>query len=99
LTGGGATVPTALSARLIDRLRDVSATTQAGASVVPIASSEHKFARVANDPVPAWRGENTEVKESAPTFEGITLQPRSLAVLVNAYAWYAQSAMNMPAAR
>lgn len=81
-SAGGFTVPDVLSARLIDRLRARSVVFQAGAVAVPLTSDRHVIARVASDPAPAWRLENAAIAESEPTFDAITIVPRSLAVLV-----------------
>jgi len=79
---GGYTVPTRLSAQLIDRLRDVSAVNQAGVRTGLLTSDRHRFARVDADPVATWRTENSEVTPSDPSFSQLEFQPRSLAVLV-----------------
>lgn len=79
---GGYTVPEALSARLIDRMRSKATVIRAGAQVVPLTSNRNTFARVATDPTPAWRGENASVAEAEPTFESIALAPKSLGMIV-----------------
>ncbi|MCK4204254.1 phage major capsid protein [Brucella pituitosa] len=81
-SAGGYTVPEILAARMIDRLRAKSAVFQAGAQTVPLFSDKNSIAKVATDPVPAWRVENAAVSESDPTFAKVELQPKSLAVLV-----------------
>lgn len=80
-SAGGYTVPSILSARLIDALRAESVVFRAGAQVVPLTSDSHSIAAVAADPVPAWRDENASVSESDPTFRNVPMQPKSLAVL------------------
>jgi HK97 family phage major capsid protein/HK97 family phage prohead protease len=77
---GGYTVPDILLARWIDRLRSALVIVRAGALTVPLTSDVTKIARVLADPVPAWRAENAAVAESDPTFEAVTLTPRSLDV-------------------
>lgn len=81
-SAGGYTVPDILSAELIDRLRAASTVFKAGARTVPLTSDVTYMARLATDPVPAWRSENAAVAESDPTFERVTFTPRSLSVLV-----------------
>lgn len=81
-SAGGYTVPEILAARMIDRLRAKSVVFQAGAQTVPLFSDKNSIAKVATDPVPAWRVENAEVAEADPTFSKVELQPKSLAVLV-----------------
>ncbi|WP_172332462.1 phage major capsid protein [Mangrovicoccus sp. HB161399] len=80
-SAGGYTVPTTLSSELIDKLRAASVVNAAGARMVPLTSDDHVIARLATDPVPAWRTENSAVTESEPTFDSVPLQPKSLAVL------------------
>lgn len=83
-SAGGYTVPAVLSSVLIDRLRTQTHVLRAGARMVPLASDQHAFARIASDPVPAWRGEGQQVTEGEPTFERILFKPKSLAFLVKA---------------
>lgn len=80
-SAGGYTVPVILSAKLIDLLRANSVTIAAGARTVPLRSDHHNIAKLASDPVPAWRFENAVVTESDPTFTNVPLVPRSLAVM------------------
>ncbi|WP_172327844.1 phage major capsid protein [Mangrovicoccus sp. HB161399] len=80
-SAGGYTVPTTLSSQLIDKMRAASVVNAAGARMVPLTSDDHVIARLATDPVPAWRTENSAVTESEPTFDSVPLQPKSLAVL------------------
>jgi HK97 family phage major capsid protein len=81
-SAGGFTVPTELSAEMIDALRAASVVSRAGARTVPIGSDNLSFAKVATDPVPAWRNEAAAIADSDPTFARVELVPRSLAVLV-----------------
>lgn len=80
-SAGGFTVPTILASQLIDRLRASSVTVRAGARTIPLESDSQSIARLASDPVPAFRAENAAIAESDPTFESVTLTPRSLAVM------------------
>ncbi len=79
-SAGGFTVPTILSAQLIDKLRAQSVVVQAGARTVPLEGKTN-VAKVLTDPVPAWRAENAAVNESDPTFGQVTFDPQSLAVM------------------
>ncbi|SDK98167.1 phage major capsid protein [Aliiruegeria lutimaris] len=81
-SAGGYTVPANLSARLIDLLRSESVVNRAGAVTVPLTSDQNVIAKLATDPVPAWRSENAAIAESDPTFSSVTLTPRSLAVMI-----------------
>lgn len=81
-SAGGYTVPTLLSASLIDRLRRNSVVNRTGAITVPLGSDNNVIAKLVSDPVPGWRAENGEVNESDMTFDRVTFQPKSLAVLV-----------------
>lgn len=80
-SAGGYTVPTELSAQLIDKLRAASVVVRAGAQTVPVTSDNLSFAKVATDPVPAWRSEAGPVADSDPTFAAVNIVPRSLAVM------------------
>lgn len=92
---GGFTVPTVLSAELIDRLRPQSHVLRAGARIVPLGSDEYTFARLASDPTPGWRGEEGSVTESDATFEAITFRPKSVAFLVKASRELLQDSKNL----
>lgn len=81
-SAGGYTVPEILGARLIDRMRKRATVIRAGATTVPLGSDVVNIARVASDPVAAWRLENAAVAESDPTFERVQFTARALAVLV-----------------
>ena len=79
---GGFTVPSILSAQLIDLVREQSAVMRAGASTVLLGSDENSIARVASDPTPGWRDELGTVAESEPTFDRVLFEPQSLSVMV-----------------
>lgn len=80
-SAGGYTVPEILSGELIDALRAESVVVQAGARTVPLTSNKMTIAKLASDPVPAWRVENAAVNESDPTFTQVVFEPKSLAVM------------------
>jgi len=79
---GDYTVPTTLAARLIDNLRAQSVAVRAGAITVPLDSADHSIAKLATDPVPAWRSELGTITETDPTFGNVPLKARSLAAIV-----------------
>ncbi|MDN5872526.1 MAG: phage major capsid protein [Nitrococcus sp.] len=81
-SAGGYTVPTNLSAQLIDLMRANTVAIAAGAQTVALTTDATSFARLASDPIPAWRAENAAVGESDPTFESVAFTPVSLTVLV-----------------
>jgi HK97 family phage major capsid protein len=97
-SAGGYTVPTSLGAVVIDALRAESVFTKAGAQVVPLTGSNNKIARIATDPAPTWRAENAAVATSDMTFEGIELQPKTLAVIVRASRELLEDSLNINAA-
>lgn len=92
---GGYTVPDILSASMIDRLRAQSVLTRAGARTVPLTSDTNYVARVASDPTTYWRAENAEVTASDPTFDRITLEPKSLMALVKCSRELLEDSLNM----
>lgn len=92
---GGYTVPDILSASMIDRLRAQSVLTRAGARTVPLTSDTNYVARVATDPTTYWRAENAEVTASEPTFDRITLAPKSLMALVKCSRELLEDSLNM----
>ncbi len=81
-SAGGYTVPKVLIDQLIDAMRSKQVCVQAGATTVVLEGAQNTIARIASDPVAGWRAENASVAESDPTFEGVVLAPKSLAVLV-----------------
>jgi len=81
-SAGGYTVPKRLLSNVIDKMRAKSTVIQAGALTVPLDTQVTTIARIASDPAAGWRMENAAVAESDPTFEGVTFNARSLAVLV-----------------
>ncbi len=94
-SAGGYTVPTILEARLIDRLRAASVVFRAGAVTMPLSSDHHTIAKVATDPVPAWRLENAAIAESEPTFSQVQLVPRMLAVMVKVSRELLEDSVNL----
>ena len=71
-----------MSARIIDLARNRSVIMRAGATTVPMTTSEMTIARVATDPTAYWRHEGHHITASEMTFGSLTLVARVLAVLV-----------------
>jgi len=94
-SAGGYTVPRYLMNQLIDAMRAKTVTVQAGAMTIPIDGAQNTIARVASDPVAGWRVENAAVAESDPTFEGVILAPKSLAVLVKVSRELMEDSLNL----
>ena len=83
-SAGGYTVPTPLSASVIDLARARSRVMQAGASVVPMTSKTLKMARLESDPTAYWRAENQGITESDGTFGQVEFDAKVAAILVRA---------------
>ncbi|MCU5785934.1 putative phage capsid protein [Alcanivorax marinus] len=94
-SAGGYTVPRILSDQLIDLMRSKTVAIRAGALTVPLTSAEQYIAKVASDPVPAWRGEAQEVSESDPTFARVAFEPKSLAVIVRVSRELLEDSLNL----
>lgn len=94
-SAGGFTVPDILSAQVIDLMRAQSTVVRAGAITVPLESDTQHIAKVASDPIPAWRNEAAAVTEADPTFSRVTFSPRSLAVLVKVSRELLEDSLNM----
>lgn len=94
-SAGGYTVPEVLSAQLIDLMRAKNVAIKAGARTIPLTSDTHHIAKVATDPVPAWRAENASINESDPTFTRVSFAPKSLAVLVKVSREIIEDSLNI----
>ena len=94
---GGFTVPRVLAGRFIDLLRARTSVLAAGAQTVPLSRDNLRIARLASDPVAAWRAENAAVAESDPTFDSVEFAPKSLAVLVKVSRELAEDSPNVEA--
>lgn len=81
-SAGGYTVPKKLLSNIIDAMRARTVCVQAGALTVPLETQVTTIARIASDPLAGWRLENAAITESDPTFDSVTFNARSLAVLV-----------------
>jgi len=94
-SAGGFTVPTVVASQLIDLMRARSVAVRAGATTIPLESDQTVIAKLASDPVPAWRAENASITESDPTFSAVTLAPKSLAVLVKVSRELIEDSVNL----
>jgi HK97 family phage major capsid protein len=97
-SAGGFTVPTILSAQIIDRLRAQSVLIRAGARTVPLTSDTNVIAKLSADPTPAWRAESAAIAISDPTFAAVTLAPKSLAVMIKFSRELLADSVNLEAA-
>ena len=97
-SAGGFTVPTILSAAIIDRLRAQSVLIRAGARTVPLTSDTNVIAKLSADPTPAWRAESAAIAISDPTFAAVTLAPKSLAVMIKFSRELLADSVNLEAA-
>jgi HK97 family phage major capsid protein len=92
---GGYLVPTLLSEEIIDLLRAQARCIQAGAQTVKMPGPYFNIARLASDPVPAWRGENSLISESSPTFEAVSFRAHSVGTFVKASRELMEDASNL----
>ena len=83
-SAGGYSVPVHVLPQFIDRLRSKVQFINAGAQTLMLDTATTKIVRVETDPAAAWRAELGAVAVSDPTYSALTLQPKSLAVLVKA---------------
>ena len=94
-SSGGYNVPTQTVNELIDALRANLVVQAAGARVLPVGTDSVKIAKVATDPVPTFRTENSAVTESDPSFSAIEFVPRSCAVIVRSSRELLDDALNI----
>lgn len=97
-SAGGFTVPSALSAQVIDRLRARSVAIQAGAQTVPLPTMKTTIARLATDPATTWHVENAQETGSDPTFEGVTFTAKTLISLVRVSRELLEDSVNLDSA-
>jgi HK97 family phage major capsid protein len=71
-------VPSPLAANIIDKMRNASVMSQAGALTVPMDSQTLSIARVATDPTAAWHSEAGTITASDMVFEKITFTAQAL---------------------
>jgi HK97 family phage major capsid protein len=94
-SAGGFSVPDIVMARFIDKMRAATVTVRAGAQTVPLTSDRTTVVRIATDPVAAWRVENAAIAVSDPTYEGVILTPRVLAVIVKVSRELIEDSLNI----
>jgi len=95
---GSATVPTALSAQIIDAVRAKSRLVQAGAVTIPIEGPTI-LCKITGDPTVYEHVEGVDdIDESVPTFAPVTMDPKSLVALVPLSLEIVQDSPNLDAA-
>lgn len=93
-SAGGFTVAEPVARQFIDQVRARTAAIRAGARTVAMTTEKQTIARVASDPVAAWRLENEVVADGDMTFSGVSFHARSLAVLVKASVELLEDSLN-----
>jgi HK97 family phage major capsid protein len=91
---GGFLVPDVISAHFIDRVRPQLAVERAGARFVPMSSDKVHMARLASGPGQSWKLENDPIAVGDLTLERITLDSKTLAVIVKASVELSEDAPN-----
>lgn len=83
-SAGGYTVPVATMPGVLAALVPASSLIQAGVGILPLGdgAKSYNFAALDALPTAAWRSENGEVTESAPTFKNIAVTPYDLSFMV-----------------
>jgi HK97 family phage major capsid protein len=81
VTGGGYLLSPAVSATIVDLARGRSAVVNSGAMTIEMPAGELKVAQLVGDPAVQWRAPNQAITPSDPTFGGVMLRARTLAVL------------------
>lgn len=92
---GGYTVGGALSAQWIDALRSEMVLSRAGCRTIPMESGTLSLARVIDDPVVTWHGENSSLPTAEPTFGAINLSAKTCVCLVRLSLELAQDSANI----
>jgi len=81
VSSAGATIPTPLSANLIDAVRNRSVAFQAGARIVPMTSATLKFAKLTTDFTAGWYAENAPITASDGVFGSVTFTARKVGAI------------------
>ncbi len=81
-SSGSAIVPTVWAGNIIDRAREQSAVTRAGATIIPMDAQTVKIGRLTGDPTAAFRAEASEITPSDPTLDSVTLSAKTMSTLV-----------------
>ena len=97
-SAGGFTVPTDLSARLIDRARAASVVNQAGSLLVPMDTAELSLARLESGATVGWKAENAAAPQGNLTFGRVTLRAKTLIALLVSSVELAEDSPNYGAA-
>ena len=95
---GGITVPTETLNQLIDMMRKTSQAVNAGVLTTLLNTERTKIAKIESDPVPSWRAINSAINDSDPTFSGIELNARSLAVMFKVPRELLEDSINLESA-
>lgn len=93
-SAGGFLVPEVISSRFIDRVRPQLVTQRAGAKVIPMSSDKVHMARLASGPGASWKLENDPIAIGDLTLERVTLDAKTLAVIVKASVELSEDAPN-----
>ncbi|MBI3393836.1 MAG: phage major capsid protein [Nitrospirae bacterium] len=95
-SAGGYTVPTLLSAELIDRLRTKAHVTRAGSRTLLLDPGKSTtLAKITADPTATWTAENGTVTASDPTFGALTFTPQTLIALVKVSRQLVEDSLNI----
>ena len=81
-SAGGFLIPEPLAGHVIDLLRPQAQVLAAGAQVVPMSVDQLSIARLTGPNTAYWRAENSAVTESNQTFDRVTFQARTCAILM-----------------
>lgn len=84
LAGGGYTVPVGLMAEVVDLMRAKATVMRSGAKTVPLSTAQTTLARLATDPVAAWKTENAAVTPTDQTFDALIFKPKVLIAVLKA---------------
>lgn len=88
-TSGSAIVPTVWAADVIDRARNLSAVTLAGAQYVPMDAKTVQIGRLTGDPTAAFRAEGSAITASDVTLDNVTLTATTMnALVVGSVEWF-----------
>ena len=79
---GGATIPTPLSALLIDAMRARSVAVSLGARTVPMSSRTLDLAKITSDPSVSWRAETDTVATTDVGFDRVSLSAKNMSFMV-----------------
>jgi HK97 family phage major capsid protein len=79
---GGFLLPTPLSAKTIDKIRNAMRVGQAGATIVPMEAAQLFMPRLDVDPVPEWHAESGNVNASNETFSRITFSTKTIDCMI-----------------